>query len=677
MNMSENKAKKIYKDSKKEYNKGEAAERAMHRTTNLTSYVFRAPSPLKVSAITIIFSMLVGFIINFDIGNLLANFSVNNIFENVIVFGVGLIGIPAILSGFISTPTAYLTGGIFYYRRSFLLAFISSLIIFCILLIGKLLTIWFEINMIIILIFGYAIIISLRHSVLMATSNHKHLSSLPSSINQSIFGFIFIFIMADIYHISGFDLLYFMFWFSIIFIAATALWLHIIARPFRSNFGVNGLFLMRHALTQFTEQKSTGLTLEKEFFSKIGTSINVRLGTICIRKKKQNPNDNNILQQGDKKIGSVDKLKTLMVIPSVHPGPFGILGGSNLPKKLFNLLKDLTTNLMVFHGPVTHDHDPVAAGECRKVASATRQLVRSTNYSDSVSTFQRAYHEMNSEQVSKIQTSNLNLCGQRFGNGTVYIHTSSPESTDDIDYPVGEAIIQKAQHDTKHRALFIDAHNCLEPGTGQIYYGSKKANNMIKLVSGLNDKFSDSNDGILNCGFAYDDNFKINQGIGPMGIQVLAVECKSNNLKGLKNHKEEKNCITNIYVLIDGNNILPGLREQIITSLKGLVDEVEIFTTDNHVVNATMGGYNPVGLKVDPILIVHGIRKLVKEAIIDCEPCEVGVNSKIVKNIRILGQNTPLRLSATINATISIMRSSLIACQGLAVLACVAVVLLI
>jgi putative membrane protein len=126
---------------------------------------------------------------------------------------------------------------------------------------------------------------------------------------------------------------------------------------------------------------------------------------------------------------------------------------------------------------------------------------------------------------------------------------------------------------------------------------------------------------------------------------------------------------------MDGNNVVPGLREKILKSIAGLVDEGEVFTTDNHVVNATMGGYNPVGLRFEQNKIINIVKKLVGRAIEDCEPCEVGMNSTIVKNIRILGQNTPLRLSATINSTISIMKSSLLACEGLALMLCLFFVL--
>ena len=53
------------------------------------------------------------------------------------------------------------------------------------------------------------------------------------------------------------------------------------------------------------------------------------------------------------------------------------------------------------------------------------------------------------------------------------------------------------------------------------------------------------------------------------------------------------------YVVIDGNNMMPGLREKILTWLAALgFEESEVFTTDTHTVSALVTGsrgYHPVG----------------------------------------------------------------------------------
>ena len=91
---------------------------------------------------------------------------------------------------------------------------------------------------------------------------------------------------------------------------------------------------MNYALTQFTTETESGRTLEKDFFEKIGSDSNLRVGVICIKDKEQS-----------KLKSRKPPIKTLIVIPSIHPGPFGILGGSNLPVKLYNYLNNITSKL--------------------------------------------------------------------------------------------------------------------------------------------------------------------------------------------------------------------------------------------------------------------------------------------------------------------------------------------
>jgi putative membrane protein len=643
------------------------AQRTMYKTTGITSYVFRAPEPKKTVFFIFFFALIFGFIINFNIFDFFGNFSVSNLNRNLIIYGLVILGLPALLSGAISAPLAYLAGGIFYFRRSFLLAFFSMMVIFIVLFLGRLLGSLFSFNFAIIYIFGYALIFSIRHQVLLSTSNHQHLNSLPASINQTFFGFYFLWLMSE-YELIGLEVsfngLWLMVWFLVVFIITTLLLIGLITTPFRRNFGVNGLLLMKHALTQFTKDSKSGQVLEDEFFAKIGRKSNLRVGVVCFKPKV--PKQNLSKTEGENKTDSKSKkYKAIMVVPSIHPGPFGILGGSNLPQKLFNQLKDLTQNLLVFHGTATHDQNPVSTKECKKIARSIRKLTQGTKFSTDMSEFTRITNDdlgSSGKAGSQPGLSKLTVCSQHLGNGTIYVHTSSPQPTDDIDYPTGDMIVKSAEAETKAKALFIDAHNCLKPGTGVVYHDSEKAKNMLRLVSKINstmvNKFSPGASLQLEFGVASNPDFTVAEGFGPMGIQVMVLRGGDNQNK------------TYAYILLDGNNVITGLREKILEGIKPLVTDAEVFTTDNHIVNATMGGYNPIGLKAETNKIIQKTKSLVSRAIEDLEPCEVGMNSGFARNIRILGKNTPIRLSATVNSTISIMKKSTAACQVLALSIC-------
>ena len=80
------------------------------------------------------------------------------------------------------------------------------------------------------------------------------------------------------------------------------------------------------------------------------------------------------------------------------------------------------------------------------------------------------------------------------------------------------------------------------------------------------------------------------------------------------------------YVVIDGNNMVSGLREEILTSLKGLgIEEGEVFTTDTHSVSALIlgkQGYHPIGEAMDKRKLVDYIKQATLEATSKLEPVQ-------------------------------------------------------
>jgi predicted neutral ceramidase superfamily lipid hydrolase len=90
-----------------------------------------------------------------------------------------------------------------------------------------------------------------------------------------------------------------------------------------------------------------------------------------------------------------------------------------------------------------------------------------------------------------------------------------------------------------------------------------------------------------------------------------------------------------------------------------------------------MGGYNPIGLKSSPAKIIKTIFDLVRKAIDNLEPVEAGAERLIVKNVNLFGKGNTVRLSRTINKTISRMGKSLAACNVIAISCCIMIYFLI
>lgn len=78
-------------------------------------------------------------------------------------------------------------------------------------------------------------------------------------------------------------------------------------------------------------------------------------------------------------------------------------------------------------------------------------------------------------------------------------------------------------------------------------------------------------------------------------------------------------------VLTDSNNITTDLIERVRSRLSDTVSSVEIYTTDNHYVNASVLDVFPLGSRGDADRIADLIALAVKRAKADVEPVKVGM----------------------------------------------------
>ncbi len=151
------------------------------------------------------------------------------------------------------------------------------------------------------------------------------------------------------------------------------------------------------------------------------------------------------------------------------------------------------------------------------------------------------------------------------------------------------------------------------------------------------------------------------QGIGARGIEALVVEVGDQRTA---------------YVLFDGNNMVPGMRDAVRARIAALVQESEALTTDNHSVNLTMDGFNAVGAVLDRETILSNAEAAVRDALAHLEPVEVAAFSEEVSDFRIFGPHTASRLTTSINATMAVLRPALyVTLSGAVAIAALALVL--
>jgi putative membrane protein len=245
----------------------------------------------------------------------------------------------------------------------------------------------------------------------------------------------------------------------------------------------------------------------------------------------------------------------------------------------------------------------------------------------------------------------FDACAQAFNGAVVAVHTSAPEPTDDVDGPSGYVIERHLEEAGAAPGIFVDAHNCLSPGAGGVSFGSPKARAIAKRLSHVGARaLAEQREG-LRTGAGRVPPTRSGRGMGAMGVQALVVEAGGKRMA---------------WVLVDGNNVMCGLREAARERLLRLVDEVEVLTTDSHVVNVMVGGFNPVGLTEPQDKVIELMVHSVEDALGRMHDAEVGAVRVEVGDVHVFGHGNTIRLSSAINASVATAEGALPASFALA-----------
>jgi putative membrane protein len=208
--------------------------------------------------------------------------------------------------------------------------------------------------------------------------------------------------------------------------------------------------------------------------------------------------------------------------------------------------------------------------------------------------------------------------------------------------------------------LLVDAHNCNDglegADLGHVTPGSERSFDVYEAAADASERLVDLAQRPFELGTAWEETpWEPREGIGPLGIRVATIRVDGQETA---------------YVLIDGNNMEPGLRERIVDSIES-VDAVEVMTTDTHVVN-TVQSVNQVGESIDPDELVARISALVDAAREDYEPARAGMATERAR-VTVFGNDRTETLASHANAVIS-MGGALV---GAVVLAAMAISVLI
>ena len=585
---------------------------------SLSRFIFRAPTWYTSLAFALVIAAMTG-IVAFD-----SRFILDDAWQ-----GVFLIGLPTSIASAVTPWVDRQLGGQLTPNRATLLAVICELVTIGMLTVAgviALVTVRLGQNFVFdVLLVALASIFAFRLLILMAVSRHSLLkAAIPASVQTvtaavllAIYSGATAFILEDPMlreylsrpeevppQVQGFIPEDFIILAVICVIYALAVWLFLVVidQPWRSSLGVSALDFLRGFIGHIAE----GTRELEEFFEEIGEEAVVPVTVLSVRRP-----------------GGEEKAR--FVLPMIHPGPMGEIGGGNLPRRVAESADGLA---FPPHATAGHDFNLVTEREVDKILSTAETAYQNLDYDDQATVGYR------------VTEGEATLTGQAFGSDALVVNTYAPGCADDVEYAVGLSAMSEARVDGLDDVLLVDAHNCNDglegDDLGHVVPGSQRSFDMLHGAGQLGELLTNAETGHLRCGVAWDETpWEPEEGVGPLGIRVCVFEVNGQRTA---------------YVLIDGNNMEPGLRQRIIDAAEG-VDLTEVMTSDTHIVN-TVEAENQVGQAIPEREIVALIEDLVDRAVADLEPVEAGMASERA-TVTVFGNDRTETLASTANAMVS------------------------
>jgi putative membrane protein len=594
-----------------EAKRGRSAQAEVDRLSSASEYLFDLPR-----ASTAFVAILV---LSFIMGLYFWPFDINPWYIDWPKYSILVFALPAYLAALFSYGWLKLIGGKTYFYRATFLSLINLGMIGVVLLPGRLLEWYADLPRAAILLFAYSTLVLINYLSILMTSTSRKVLSLPAVLAQPVAGYLAIFFA---YYWEWETSKVFVTWelpvlaiiFVLSFLIAGMATLYIGTRPLYLTYGVSGVDLFRAFLDHWVEHGDAGRPDIERFFKIFAEPMHAWVSVIRFRERE-----------------SKEPITT-WVTPSIHPGPWGQIGASDLPKRLSESFGGTMGEVLTFHGASDHDLNPITHEEVDRFLATTREAAESVDsFAPRASPFIR-------------RSNGFDACVQAFNGSVLAMHTSAPEPTDDVDGPTGFVIEKGLREMGAAPGIFVDAHNCLAPGVGGVSFGTPKSTQLVERLNEAAGEALAAQQIGIRVGVKQVAPPRSARGLGYMGVQATVVEVGGQRMA---------------WVLVDGNNIVCGLRESLRDRLMDLVDEAEVLTTDNHIVNIMVGGFNPIGLRDPNEEITRCVVEAVQGAIDDLRDAEVGAVRADADHVLVFGKGNTIRLSGAVNSAVATAKGAL------------------
>jgi putative membrane protein len=561
--------------------------------------LFSLPSQSKITIYLGVLCLHGGILSILPLNLSLQNFAVG------LGFGASFL-VLTLLSNFIISRSSMKNDLIFNWRRCSALSFFSSLLLFGILILGSLISallgapeLWIRFFFL-----GFSGALILRLLVLSITSFAGFGGTLFASLLQpTLVALPIFFIGYTLGYTLELQLLIFALTSVSVALLTVLAFKYFMDRVGTGTLGIASSVLFKAFLANWTEDLITPM---ETFFEKLGNKQDVKVSLLTFR--------------------GGEKIKTVIVVPALHPGPFKNLGSSLLPSLIQTTIQNkFDCVVSTPHGLVGHELDVSTQSENQRVVKSILDFVGSSS--------------MYSKATPMVRTEKADAKAscQIFGDCAFLTLTTAPKTIEDLPPELNSLIVREAEK-LGLSVLAIDAHNSMG--------GSFDRNSAVKFFSEASvdclEKALKSKRSSFKMGAAtvVPGEFTVRDGMGPGGISVIVVEVDSQKVA---------------YVNIDGNNMVSGLRDKILSALKELgIDDGEVLTTDTHSVCGMIRstrGYNLVGEAIDHMKLISYIKEATNNALDSMEPVEASWRTETIRDVKVIGEQQITELTVLADKT--------------------------
>jgi putative membrane protein len=278
-------------------------------------------------------------------------------------------------------------------------------------------------------------------------------------------------------------------------------------------------------------------------------------------------------------------------------------------------------------GLLGHELDAASQAQNHKIIN---QVLSSAKFPASVD---------NATSFVRVSEGFVTVSCQVFGKIAFLSFTLAPKTTEDLPQELGNIVVEEAEKLGFTHAIVVNAHNSLTStveNEASLDMLREVASKCLKKAASL-----PSYPFEVGTSTIYPAEFSLKDGMGTGGITTIVVKVT-----------EQKTA----YVVIDGNNMVSGLREKILSALSSAgFQEGEVFTTDTHAVSAVVvgrRGYHPVGEAMNQDILINHIKEASLTAASHFETCNAGSLRLVVPKVRVIGGECLESLTHLIDETI-------------------------